>query len=68
MGRTRHENSGLSKRETDGDRTRDTRDHNPVLYQLSYAHHRLEEPPNLLNIPKDVNGSANRGRKSRCFP
>lgn len=23
----------------DGDRTHDTRSHNPVLYQLSYAHH-----------------------------
>jgi hypothetical protein len=27
--------SGVS----DGIRTRDTRDHNPVLYQLSYTHH-----------------------------
>jgi hypothetical protein len=24
---------------TDGTRTHDTRDHNPVLYQLSYSHH-----------------------------
>ena len=24
---------------TDGTRTRDPRDHNPVLYQLSYSHH-----------------------------
>ena len=24
---------------SDGDRTRDNRDHNPVLYQLSYTHH-----------------------------
>lgn len=23
----------------DGDRTHDTKSHNPVLYQLSYAHH-----------------------------
>ena len=23
----------------DGNRTRDTRSHNPVLYQLSYSHH-----------------------------
>ena len=23
----------------DGDRTHDNRSHNPVLYQLSYAHH-----------------------------
>ena len=28
---------------TDGDRTRDTRDHNPVLYQLSYSHSALGE-------------------------
>ena len=25
---------------SDGARTRDPRDHNPVLYQLSYTHHR----------------------------
>ena len=25
----------------DGDRTHDTRSHNPVLYQLSYGHHRV---------------------------
>ena len=24
---------------TDGDRTRDNRNHNPGLYQLSYGHH-----------------------------
>ena len=24
---------------SDGGRTRDNRDHNPVLYQLSYTHH-----------------------------
>jgi hypothetical protein len=26
-------------RVSDGDRTRDRRNHNPELYQLSYAHH-----------------------------
>jgi hypothetical protein len=26
----------------DGNRTRDTRDHNPVLYQLSYSHRNNE--------------------------
>ena len=26
----------------DGDRTRDNRDHNPVLYQLSYSHRNVE--------------------------
>jgi hypothetical protein len=29
------ERNGVS----DGNRTRDNRDHNPVLYQLSYTHH-----------------------------
>jgi hypothetical protein len=37
------------KRVTEGTRTPDTRDHNPVLYQLSYSHHHvaapLERPP-----------------------
>jgi hypothetical protein len=27
----------------DGDRTRDARDHNPVLYLLSYVHHEGRE-------------------------
>jgi hypothetical protein len=31
---------------SDGGRTRDNRDHNPVLYQLSYAHHAVQ-PPSL---------------------
>jgi hypothetical protein len=31
---------------SDGARTRDPRDHNPVLYQLSYAHHRQRRPEN----------------------
>ena len=35
---SRAEKSGVD----DGDRTHDNRDHNPVLYQLSYAHHSLE--------------------------
>src|SRR3954454_3145005 len=30
--------AGLSRRVSDGTRTRDRRDHNPELYQLSYAH------------------------------
>ena len=34
-GRT-NKNFGVS----DGDRTHDHRSHNPVLYQLSYAHHK----------------------------
>ncbi len=29
----------LSVDMSDGARTRDNRDHNPVLYQLSYTHH-----------------------------
>jgi hypothetical protein len=28
---------------SDGARTRDNRDHNPVLYQLSYTHHGAAE-------------------------
>ena len=30
---------------SDGARTRDHRDHNPELYQLSYAHHAAHQPP-----------------------
>ncbi len=30
---------------SDGTRTRDNRDHNPGLYQLSYAHHRFKLSP-----------------------
>jgi hypothetical protein len=29
---------------SDGARTRDTQDHNLVLYQLNYSHHLPEEP------------------------
>ena len=32
----------------DGIRTRDTRDHNPVLYQLSYDHHAATE---VISVP-----------------
>ena len=28
----------------DGDRTHDHRNHNPALYQLSYAHHLTDKP------------------------
>lgn len=36
----------------DGIRTRDTRDHNPVLYLLSYDHHlHLAVPANHSGIP-----------------
>jgi hypothetical protein len=31
--------AGLFWEVSDGDRTRDRRNHNPELYQLSYAHH-----------------------------
>ena len=31
-------------RVSDGDRTRDNRDHNPVLYRLSYTHHCSSHP------------------------
>jgi hypothetical protein len=37
---------------TDGTRTRDPRDHNPVLYQLSYDHHaHLAVPHNHSGVP-----------------
>lgn len=29
---------------SNGDRTRDNRNHNPALYQLSYTHHATESP------------------------
>jgi hypothetical protein len=29
----------------DGTRTRDTQDHNLVLYQLNYSHHRRQPDP-----------------------
>ena len=36
----------------DGNRTHDTRSHNPVLYQLSYAHHiALLVPSSLIGAP-----------------
>ena len=35
----------------DGNRTHDTRSHNPVLYQLSYAHHILLETKRLTGAP-----------------
>lgn len=34
-GRLKHKRNGVA----DGDRTRDNRNHNPGLYQLSYGHH-----------------------------
>ena len=40
----------------DGDRTHDNRSHNPVLYQLSYAHHIA------LLVPKLPNGAPGRTR------
>jgi hypothetical protein len=41
--RSRRTASGCEqKRVSDGIRTRDRRDHNPELYQLSYAHHVAE--------------------------
>ena len=54
----------------DGDRTRDHRNHNPGLYQLSYVHHR-----NLLLLPlfslavftpMMLNGAL--GRTRTCYP
>ena len=41
----------------DGDRTHDNRSHNPVLYQLSYAHHYM-----LLDHTALPNGTPGRTR------
>ena len=51
----------------DGTRTRDSRDHNPGLYQLSYGHRAsgivAEAPaPIPLREPADVGGSVTRAR------
>lgn len=43
----------------DGDRTHDNRSHNPVLYQLSYAHHIAFV---ALLVPKLPNGAPGRTR------
>ncbi len=37
----------------DGARTRDARSHSPVLYQLSYRHHLLENS-NLKSLPEPM--------------
>ena len=34
----------------DGTRTRDTRNHNPMLYQLNYTHHRLAETVQMARL------------------
>ncbi len=57
---------------TDGDRTRDNRNHNPGLYQLSYGHHILQEDrftEQELNIKKwgDRRGSNPRQQESQSW-
>ena len=37
--------SGMTCGVADGTRTRDTQDHNLVLYQLNYSHHRRRPDP-----------------------
>ena len=34
----------------DGTRTRDTRNHNPMLYQLNYTHHRNHDKGKLARL------------------
>src|SRR5262245_40707078 len=52
------------RRVANGTRTRDTRDHNPVLYQLSYGHHvpadrrRLSNDTTLPRAPSNPAGPA----------
>ena len=35
---------------SDGDRTHDHRNHNPALYQLSYAHHKGDANSNVFEV------------------
>ena len=48
----------------DGTRTRDGRNHNPGLYQLSYVHHRAVNHPNFAwpTAPEGVAGAPGRNR------
>jgi hypothetical protein len=46
----------------DGARTRDSRNHNPGLYQLSYVHHRL---PTQVARPAGIE-PATAGLEGRC--
>jgi hypothetical protein len=47
----------------DGARTRDSRNHNPGLYQLSYVHHRLNS--RLVARPAGIE-PATAGLEGRC--
>lgn len=38
----------------DGARTRDTQDHNLVLYQLNYSHHCCVNSENKINPPRPI--------------
>ncbi len=42
---------------SDGARTRDTQDHNLVLYLLSYAHHRRRAEPGPRSIAVTADGN-----------
>ncbi len=54
----------LQGRETNGDRTRDSRNHNPVLYQLSYG---LRECETIPNRSASVNRSVAQILKLVCY-
>src|SRR5262249_4346252 len=62
----RMEPSRQGERVTEGTRTPDTRDHNPVLYQLSYSHHAYvpDHDSRLRSVPvervTDTPGSPDR--------
>ncbi len=43
---------------SDGARTRDPRDHNPVLYQLSYTHHRTSRTIVAAHVGSALSTSA----------
>ena len=53
---------------SDGARTRDNRDHNPVLYQLSYTHHGAGESIPVGDNRDDVRRSGNVTYAHTCPP
>ena len=57
---------------SDGTRTRDNRDHNPGLYQLSYAHHCNRSVPRftvLISLyTKDLSATDASASRSRPLP
>ena len=64
---------GLKDGVTDGARTRDNRNHNPGLYQLSYSHHKMKtcagvaRPTGLLEVARPTGFEpVTHGLEGRC--